>query len=152
MDEPVSQVCRAFRELEKIPDTRLTCRSSMYQSAPMGNRNQPDYINAVAALETGLDAETLLHRLQAIEKRHGRTRGAVRWASRTLDLDLLLYGEQEIHTPVLDVPHPGLHLRSFVLYPLAEIDAALSVPGRGHLADLLRACDPLGVKRLGPCA
>ena len=104
----------------------------------MDNTEQPDYINAVAALLTQLDARTFLHALQAIEKQHGREPGACRWAARTLDLDLLVFGGQEICNDELTVPHPGIAKRCFVLLPLCEIAPQLRIPGLSSATELLR--------------
>ena len=148
-DNPVGQVRHALAELAVLPATRLFVSSRIYRSAPLGPANQPDYINAVAALETRLPADTLLAALQAIESRHGRVRGPVRWGPRTLDLDLLLYGDAVIDAPDLQVPHPGLPERVFVLYPLNEIAPRLAVPGRGTVRELLQQCAPARIEVLG---
>lgn len=149
--EPRRQVTEALRELDELPATRLTNRSSLYRSAPLAGPgvpvNQPAYINAVARLETEVAAEALLDALQAIEARHGRVRGE-HWGPRTLDLDLLLYGDQRIDTARLQVPHPGLAARNFVLRPLAEIAPHLEIPGLGPLRDLLARCPSAGLERL----
>lgn len=137
----------AFEALDEMPDTRLVARSSLYRTAPIGVSGQPDYINAVAALDTALSPEALLCGLLALEARHGRTR-EFPLAARTLDLDLLLYGEQVLDLPALQVPHPRMHLRAFVLMPLAEIAPALSLPGRGAVADLLRGVSAQPIERL----
>ena len=120
LDRPAEQVRRAFDELDRLPHTRLVRKSSLYRSAPVGYEPQPDFINAVAELETGLPAERLLAELQAIEKSHGRSR-SFRNAPRTLDLDLLLFGNASLSSPQLTVPHPRMHERAFVLRPLLEI-------------------------------
>jgi 2-amino-4-hydroxy-6-hydroxymethyldihydropteridine diphosphokinase len=120
LDDPRAQVLRAFEELEALPHTRLVKKSSLYRSAPVGYAAQPDFVNAVAQLETGLPAERLLAELQAIELRHGRSRSFAN-APRTLDLDLLLYGTAELKTATLQVPHPRMRERAFVLKPLLEI-------------------------------
>jgi 2-amino-4-hydroxy-6-hydroxymethyldihydropteridine diphosphokinase len=125
LDGPRSQVLAAFEELEQLPHTRVVKRSSLYRSAPVGYAAQPDFVNAVARLETGLAAERLLAELQAIEARHGRRRG-FRDAPRTLDLDILLYGELALRTPELEIPHPRMHERAFVLEPLLEIAPELA--------------------------
>ena len=140
LEDPLEQVRRALAELDAVPGSRLAARSGLYRSPPMGPAEQPHYINAVAALETRLEPRALLAELQRIERAHGRHRGADRWGPRTLDLDLLLYGERRIREPALTVPHPGLHERAFVLYPLAEIAAGLVVPGHGPLRELLQGC------------
>lgn len=148
LDQPIAHVQRAFAELDAIPDTRCVKRSSLYRSDPMGPADQPDYINAVAALDTQLPATALLRQLQALETAHGRVRTGAQWGPRTLDLDLLLYGSQQIDEPDLKVPHPGLHERPFVLYPLAEIEPELVVPGRGPLVQLTERCSFQGLSRL----
>ena len=124
LDEPRRQVLEAFTELDRLPHTRLVKKSSLYRSAPMGHAAQPDFINAVAQLETGLPAERLLAELQALEARHGRERSFPN-APRTLDLDVLLYGNAQIDSPALTVPHPRMHERAFVLKPLLEISPEL---------------------------
>lgn len=146
--EPQAQVRRALAELRGIAATTLVAESSLYRSAPMGPPGQPDYINAVAALDTALAAVDLLRELQRIESEHGRVRAGARWGPRTLDLDLLVYGELQCVAPELTVPHPGLHERAFVLYPLHEIAPHLEIPGRGPLESLLAACPFEGLERL----
>src|SRR6185295_9870308 len=115
---------------------RLMLRSSLYRSAPMGYADQPAFLNAVACLDTDLGAEALLGELLAIEQRHGRERSFAN-APRTLDLDLLLYGETVQSSPALTLPHPRMHERAFVLAPLAEIAPLAAVPGRGPVRELL---------------
>ena len=148
LDDPAARVRSAFGELEQLPATRLAARSSLYGSKPMGPADQPDYVNAVAAVDTRLPALELLLALAQIEDRQGRARGTGKWGPRTLDLDLLLYGEQCIATPVLTVPHPGLHERDFVLVPLAEIAGDLDVPGQGPLSTLTARCERHDLVRL----
>ena len=128
--DPLAQLRRALDELDHLPETRLLAASSIYRSPPMGPKDQPDYFNAVARLETGLAPQALLAELQAIERAHDRVRER-RWGPRTLDLDILLYGGLIIDEPDLQVPHPGLHERAFVLYPLRELAPSLEIPGRG---------------------
>ena len=140
---------RAFGALADIPGTRVVVRSSVYVSAPR-DAGGPDYFNAVAELGTTQSAEALLKELQAIEQRHGRER-PYRNAPRTLDLDLLLYGDATIATDALSVPHPRLHERAFVLRPLAEIAPLLVMPGLGALRDCLPRVADQRVDRLPPC-
>jgi 2-amino-4-hydroxy-6-hydroxymethyldihydropteridine diphosphokinase len=140
------ELLAAFEELAQLPHTRLAARSSLYRSAPLGHEAQPDYLNAVAQLETGLEPESLLGALHAIERKHGRER-PFRDAPRTLDLDLLLYGEARIASPRLDVPHPRMHERAFVLAPLLELDPHASIPGKGSAAALLAQCRAQRVER-----
>lgn len=146
--DPARQVRAALTELAGLPQTALVARSSLYRSAPLGPPDQPDYVNAVAGLDSGLSALELLHALQAIETAHGRVRGGVRWGPRTLDLDLLLYDDASFDAPELTVPHPGLHRRAFVLYPLEEIAAGLSIPGHGKLTALLARVSSEGLERM----
>ena len=120
LDDPRAQVMRAFDELDRLPHTRVVRKSSLYRSTPVGYANQPDFINAVAQLETGLPAERLLAEMQDVETRHGRKRSFPN-APRTLDLDLLLYGDSRLNGARLTLPHPRMHERAFVLKPLLEI-------------------------------
>lgn len=147
LGDPRGAIERAFTELDALPASSLRERSRLYRSRPWGPVAQPDFLNAVAALDTGLAPEELLDELLGIEKRHGRERGE-RWGPRTLDLDLLLYGEETISTPRLQVPHPRLAERAFVLVPLAELAPELEVPGEGTVAELLARVDADGVVAL----
>jgi 2-amino-4-hydroxy-6-hydroxymethyldihydropteridine diphosphokinase len=124
LDHPRAHVMSAFDELDKLPHTRVVKKSSLYRSAPVGYAAQPEFVNAVAQLETALPAERLLAELQHIEARHGRKRSFPN-APRTLDLDLLLFGDAKLAGPALTVPHPRMHERAFVLEPLLEIAPAL---------------------------
>jgi 2-amino-4-hydroxy-6-hydroxymethyldihydropteridine diphosphokinase len=139
LDDPRAQVLNAFSELDRLPHTRVVKKSSLYRTAPIGHAAQPDFINAVAQLETGLPAERLLAELQEVEARHGRTRSFPN-APRTLDLDVLLYGELAVDLPHLKIPHPRMHERAFVLKPLLEISPQLSFD--------LAACANQKVERL----
>ena len=121
--------------------------SSLYRSPPMDGMKQPDYINAVMAINTELPPLDLVHKLQKVENRHGRVR-LERWGARTLDLDLLLYGDETINLPDLIVPHLGLAKRAFVLYPLAEISPELMIPTQGAISDLIAHCPLSGLERL----
>jgi 2-amino-4-hydroxy-6-hydroxymethyldihydropteridine diphosphokinase len=145
--DPRQQVLAAFDELARLPATRLTGRSPLYRSAPVGGPPQPDYVNAVARLETGLGAAELLRELRAIEARHGRVRTSPN-APRTLDLDLLLHGEAAVATPELTVPHPRMHQRAFVLGPLLDLAPGIEVPGHGAARALLEACRSQRVQRI----
>ena len=136
--DPVATVLAAFGALANLPDSRVVHTSSLYRTAPVGLKNQPDFINAVAMLETGLAPEELLDALLDLEARFGRVRRD-RNGPRTLDLDLLLYNDIELDLPRLTLPHPRLHLRAFVLHPLAEIAPRLVIPGRGSVAAWLPA-------------
>jgi len=138
----------ALVALAALPDTRLVASSPRYRTAPV-DATGPDYLNAVAALDTDLPAEALLAALHEIELRHGRER-PYRNAPRTLDLDLLLHGDARIDSPHLVVPHPRLHERAFVLVPLADLAPDLAVPGRGRVRDLLVAVADQRIERLSP--
>jgi 2-amino-4-hydroxy-6-hydroxymethyldihydropteridine diphosphokinase len=139
LDDPRRRVLQAFDELDRLPHTRVAKRSSLYRTAPVGYASQPDFVNAVAQLETGLPAERLLAELQEVEGRHGRKRSFPN-APRTLDLDLLLFGDLALRTPALEIPHPRMHERAFVLKPLLEIAPDLPFG--------LDACDSQQVERI----
>ena len=145
LERPRERVLAAFDELAGLPHTRLVQRSGLYRSAPIGHEAQPDFVNAVARLETGLAPSRLLAALQRIELHHGRER-PFPGAARTLDLDLLLYDDAVIATLSLTLPHPRMHERAFVLRPLAEIAPDASVPGRGTAEQLLRSCEAQDVE------
>ncbi|MGH8274907.1 MAG: 2-amino-4-hydroxy-6-hydroxymethyldihydropteridine diphosphokinase [Gammaproteobacteria bacterium] len=145
--EPEKELVRAFIELNELPDTELRARSHLYRTKPWGSVPQADFVNAVARLETGLEAEALLDELLAIETRHGRKRRE-RWGPRILDLDLLLYGEKHIVAERLEVPHPRIAERAFVLVPLAELAPEVEVPGAGRVSELLARVDRGGVTPL----
>lgn len=146
--QPMQQLDAALTALDKIAGSRVSKRSSFYTSSPMGPSDQPDYINAVAELETPLSAQNLLLAMQAIEQLQGRDRSGQRWGPRTLDLDLLLYGDEVITTETLLVPHPGMVERDFVLIPLAEIAPDVVIPGQPALKQLLENCRDYGLQRL----
>ncbi len=151
LNDPAAQVEYALAELDRLPGTRLLRRSSLYASAPVGYLDQPDFINAVAQVETRLAPRALLAALLDIEHRHGRAR-SFRNAPRTLDLDLLLYGDAHFHEEGLSLPHPRMTERAFVLRPLLEIAPAMIVPGRGRAADWLQHCAAQPVSLLPPAA
>ena len=136
LDEPVEKVKSGIDDIGRSDDCVVVLRSSLYRSKPMGPADQPDFVNAVVALLTRLPPQELLRRLQAIENEHGRERGAVRWGPRTLDLDLLSYGAVITSSDELELPHPGIAERNFVLLPLGEIAPDLVIPGLGRVADL----------------
>ena len=146
--EPLQQLRDALAALAALPQSRLCATSSFYASDPLGPADQPRYVNAVAALDTELDPLALLDALQAIEIDQGRTRKAERWGPRTLDLDILLFGERQLDEPRLSVPHYHMHARPFVLYPLAELAPELRLPDGRRLAELLAVCPCVGLERL----
>lgn len=154
--EPVRQVTVALGRLAALSDTRLMARSRLYRTRPMGPQDQPEFINAAAGLLTRLTAEALLAQLQAIEQGMGRKPPPVRWGARVIDLDLLAYSQRtagaaapttQEHGELL-LPHPGIHERNFVLYPLAEIAPELYIPGRGHVVELARRVGSDGLQPL----
>lgn len=136
MGRPACHVRAALRQLAALPSTRLVGESGLYATSPIGPRNQPDFVNAVAELNTALDPLVLLDHLQGIESRHRRVR-IQRWGRRTLDLDILLYDARILSHPRLQLPHPRLHQRLFVLAPLHELAPDLVIPGKGGMARLL---------------
>jgi 2-amino-4-hydroxy-6-hydroxymethyldihydropteridine diphosphokinase len=137
--EPRRQLLDALQDLGALPQTRVTAKSGIYRSAPVGYLDQPEFLNAVAELDTSLAPGPLLEHLHEIEKCHGRERSFAN-APRTLDLDLLLYGDRTMNTPGLTLPHPRMHERAFVLQPLLELDSEISIPGKGKAGALLSAC------------
>ncbi|MGB5353501.1 MAG: 2-amino-4-hydroxy-6-hydroxymethyldihydropteridine diphosphokinase [Woeseia sp.] len=139
LDDPVAQIDKAFAALDTLKHSQLLLRSPKYGSAPLGPQDQPDYVNAVAGILTTLSPEELLAQLQAIEKQQGRVRSGERWGARTLDLDLLVYGSEVIDSPNLQVPHPRIAERNFVLLPLNDIAPELRIPGYATVARLAAA-------------
>ena len=144
IEEPRQQIVKAISELRSLASSRLLCTSSLYLSKPLGPQDQPDFVNAVVELETTLSALDLLSRLQNIESQHKRVRKE-RWGPRTLDLDLLLYGEEKIEDERLKVPHPEILNRNFVLIPLYEIAPELTIAGMGKIEDLVKRVDQSGL-------
>jgi len=147
LGDPAARVNAAFAALDALPATRLVKRSSLYRTAPRGYEKQPDFVNAVAELDTQLAARDLLAGLQEIEAHAGRSR-SFRNAPRTLDLDLLLYGAERIDLPGLEVPHPRMHERAFVLVPLLEIAPGMQIPGAGGGRECLQRLAGQAVERL----
>jgi 2-amino-4-hydroxy-6-hydroxymethyldihydropteridine diphosphokinase len=159
LDQPASQLQRAFVDLDKLPGTSLVVRSSLYRSAPMecpdvsdmsGHADitgQPDFVNAVAKIATSLSPQALLQALLKIEHQHGRER-TFRNAPRTLDLDVLLYDDMQLHEEGLTIPHPQMHRRAFVLQPLLEIAPGASIPGLGLAMQSLQNCQDQILERL----
>ncbi len=141
---------RAVQELSRFPSTRVLAVSQVYRTSPLGPVAQPDYLNAVARLATALEPHALLTALHDIEARLGRVRDGLRWGPRSLDLDLLLYGDEISPDPALRLPHPELHRRAFALIPLAEIAPEITVPGYGPVRDLCATLAEEGVECLGP--
>lgn len=146
--EPVQQLRSALAALAALPHTQLLASSSLYASDPLGPADQPRYVNAVAMLDSTLQPHALLDALQRIEQEQGRTRKAERWGPRTLDLDILLFGNRMLDDARLQVPHYHMHARPFVLYPLAELAPELLLPDGRALGELLAACPFVGLERL----
>ncbi len=142
LGNPVQTVEDAIDAMAALRGSLLKAISSLYRTAPVGLKRQPDFINAVVAIDTRLGPRDLLDELFALEARFGRVRdpGSVRNAPRTLDLDLLLHGDAVIDDPALTLPHPRMHERAFVLAPLAEIAPNVVIPGRGPVGNLLATC------------
>ncbi len=145
---PLEQLRGALNALAELPQSQLVGMSSFYASDPLGPPDQPRYVNAVAALDTTLTPLQLLDALQAIELNQGRQRKAERWGPRTLDLDILLFGQRLLDEPRLKVPHYHMHARPFVLYPLAELAPDLQLADGRRLSELLSACPFQGLERL----
>ena len=148
LNDPIEQIRQGLALLAGLPDCRLLKASSLYRTAPVGVTGHPDYINAVAQIETTLESGVLLKNLQVIEAHQGRQRDGEQVLPRTLDLDLLLYGDECINTPALDVPHPRMSERAFVLVPLAEIAPDLVIPGAGKVRALLPSVADQAITRL----
>lgn len=145
--DPLHQVQSALDALAAIPQSRLVACSSLYRTPPYGPPDQPDYLNAAVALETDLTPDALLDHTQRIELEQGRVRKDHRWGPRTLDLDIMLFGELTLATPRLTVPHYDMHNRAFMLLPLLEIAPALTLPDGTHAADLLASLDSSSIRR-----
>ena len=139
LEDPIGQLQQALQELADLPQCQLLATSSLYGSKPMGPQDQPDYVNAVAKLATELEPIALLDALQQLENEHHRVRQR-RWGPRTLDLDIVLYNQQQIDHPRLQVPHIGMYERNFVLYPLTEIDNSAQLPDGTAVTTLLDNC------------
>ncbi|MEQ1635650.1 MAG: 2-amino-4-hydroxy-6-hydroxymethyldihydropteridine diphosphokinase [Methylococcales bacterium] len=148
LQQPALQLKLARAVIAGLPGVLEIAFSSLYESPPMGPQDQPHYFNAVMAINTTLEPLGLLAQLQQIETAQGRIRQEQRWVARTLDLDLLLYGEQQICLPELQVPHIGIGERAFVLYPLQEIAPDLIIPGLGAIADVIKQCPLNGLEKI----
>jgi 2-amino-4-hydroxy-6-hydroxymethyldihydropteridine diphosphokinase len=148
LDDPREQVERALARLAQLRDTKLIARSRLYRTRPMGPQDQPDFVNAAAGLLTRLEVRELLSQMQGIEKALGRQPPPVHWGPRAIDLDLLLYDALVLSEPGLVLPHPGVHQRSFVLYPLSDFAPDLDIPGHGRVAHLKRRVAPDDLEEL----
>jgi len=147
LEDPISQIKRGIEAMRGLPETELIAASSLYRTPPWGKQDQPDFINAVVKLKTKQTALHLMSLLFGIENAHHRTREE-KWGPRTLDCDLILYGQHVIETPELTVPHPRMKTRGFVLLPLAEIAPNMQLPTGEYITDLLAHCDCIGIQKL----
>ena len=143
-EEHIKQAVIDIDNIEGCAD--VVC-ASIYETAPMGPQDQPDYLNSVCRCHCTLEPHVLLKELQLIEQQHGRSRTTARWTARTLDLDILLIDDKQIKDDVLLVPHAEIANRSFVLWPLSELDELLMVPGLGPVSELKQRCERLGIRR-----
>ncbi len=148
MQQPVAQLRRALGKLDSVEGIEILKVSSLYRTPPWGDQLQDDFINAVVQIETSLDAIPLLRALQSIESAMGRQRDGRRWGPRLIDIDLLLFGDQQYQSEQLELPHPRMHERAFVLVPLCEIDATVKIPGRGVAGELLQQLEYSGIFRV----
>jgi 2-amino-4-hydroxy-6-hydroxymethyldihydropteridine diphosphokinase len=149
LEDPTAQLALAVSELAQLPQTTLVAQSAFYASRPVGPQDQPDFVNGAAWLRTGLTAHELLDHLQAIEQAHGRER-VRHWGPRTLDLDLLVFGERTLSDDRLTVPHPELPNRDFVLQPLLDLKPDLVLPDGRAIADLRHNCPDNRLRKLPP--
>lgn len=148
LDDPLARVMESFARLAAIRSTRLIARSRLYRTAPLGPQDQPDFVNAAVGLLTHLSAAELLVELKALEHALGRATPVVRWGPRRIDFDLLVFGAEQIETETLTVPHPGVPVRNFVLYPLLDIAPELVVPGHGRVHELASRVSADGLSAL----
>ena len=142
---PAAQLQRCVDALAQLPESKLVAVSPFYGSAAIGPGQQPDYVNAVAQIDTALSPQALLAALQQIEQQQGRERGPERWLPRTLDLDILLYGDQVVNEAHLHIPHPRMGERNFVLLPLQDLAPNLALPDGRRVRDLAQGCDRNGI-------
>lgn len=148
LQQPVEQLRRALSKLSSLEQIDILATSSFYRTPPWGDDQQDDYINAVVKIETSLDPDSLLSSVQSIETGMGRQRSDRRWGPRVIDIDLLLYGALRYRSDDLELPHPRMHERAFVLVPLCELDSTLEIPTRGVVEKLLQQLDCSGIRRL----
>ncbi len=145
LQQPVAQLRQALDKLGSEPAIEILDVSRLYRTPPWGDAEQDDFINAVALIETSLEPMPLLRVLQSIENLMGRQRSGRRWGPRLIDIDLLLYGDLQCRSEALELPHPRMHERAFVLVPLCELDATLRIPGQGVAGELLQRLDCAGI-------
>lgn len=148
LQQPVEQLKQALLKLSSLDQVEILATSSFYRTPPWGDEQQDDFINAVVKVETSLGPDALLRGVQAIETAMGRQRSERRWGPRVIDIDLLLYGDLRYRSDDLELPHPRMHERAFVLVPLCELDNTLEIPARGVVKKLLQEVDCSGIRRL----
>jgi 2-amino-4-hydroxy-6-hydroxymethyldihydropteridine diphosphokinase len=148
LHNPVTQLQLAIERLRDAEGIDVLRTSSFYSTPPWGDEDQDDFINAVVQIQTQLAPLSVLHLMQSIEDKMGRQRGDRRWGPRVIDIDLLLFDEQVLQSTVLELPHPRMHERAFVLLPLSELDPSMEIPGQGSIASLLSQLDCSGICRL----
>lgn len=146
--EPYAQAMRGLQALSQLPASKLILASSLYRTTPVGPQDQPDFVNAVAALLTQLDSVSLLRALKSLERELGREQPVQRWGPRLIDFDLLVVGDQRLNSDELTLPHPALHERSFVLVPFAEIAPDVFVPGQGSVRQLAARMQHGGIEKI----
>jgi len=148
LQQPLQQLKDAIQRLSLLAESEVLATSSFYRTPPWGDIHQHDFINAVVLISTRLQPLDLLHHLQAIETDMGRVRKGRRWGPRLIDIDILMYEQQQINSDELTVPHPHMHERAFVLLPLAELDAEIEIPGKGSVETCLTCVELDGIERL----
>ena len=148
LQQPAAQLREAIERLDVLSGVEVSRTSSFYRTPPWGDEEQDDFINCAVQIETSLDPFTLLGKLHSVENAMGRKRSDRRWGPRIIDIDLLLYGDLQHQTGELEVPHPRMHERAFVLVPLVELDAGLEIPGLGAIGKFLQQLDCSGIIRL----
>jgi 2-amino-4-hydroxy-6-hydroxymethyldihydropteridine diphosphokinase len=148
LQQPLKQLGKALKRLDDEAGLKVLEVSSFYKTPPWGDEDQDEFVNAVVQVETAQEPTELLHLVQSIENDMGRQRDKRRWGPRVIDIDLLLFEGRQLKTSELELPHPRMHERAFVLAPLAELDAMLEIPGHGRVVDLLGKCDSSGISRL----
>jgi len=147
LDDPHRHLLEGSQDINRYPECEVLKTSSIYETSPMGPQDQPHYLNSVAKVQCRLEPLELLRQLKLTEQRHGRAEVSERWTARPLDLDILLFGKLQLHTDRLQIPHPGIADRSFVLWPLAELEPNLDIPVHGNIQELMWRCPKFGIRK-----